>query len=79
MTSGTRKLIVWVVAVFVGAGLLVVWAESIPERLKSFPGREFMGKLNLPKVAAPKIEIPKDEIEKKVKELEVIIQKAETK
>lgn len=79
MTPGTKKIILWLVAISVGAGLLIVWARSVPERLKSFPGRELFGKFNLPKLDSSGIEIPGEKIKTKVKELEEAINETETK
>ncbi len=46
-----RKIILWSVVVIIGFSLLIWWAKSFQQRIKSFKGEAFQKEL-------PKLEIP---------------------
>ena len=70
-----RKMILWSIIVIIALGLSIWWIHSSYWRIKKFPKKEFIEKVNLPSFEEefPKIEMPEineEELEKLKEEME---------
>lgn len=78
MSLSWRKTIVWVVTAIVGTVLMLWWFGGLPEKLRSFQGKEFIEDLNLPEIKMPDLPgLSEKELEELKQNLEQIEENAE--
>ena len=78
MSLRWRKTIVWVVTAIIGTVLILWWFGGLPEKLRSFQGKEFIEDLNLPEIKMPDLPgLSEKELEELKQNLEQIEENAE--